>query len=167
MRCGAVRCGVGRGTGLGRTSTRQPFYALTGSPSRCLLAFFAGGARAGRLRGSGCGQRRAGGPPSGGRAGQLHCEAPDPAEVGAGALKTHFRTGWGGKHNLGSAPVVPRPPANRALLPVVVLPGPQAEMAPALPAPAPAPCSAPIVASQLLLVDEVLRAGMNMRRGAA
>lgn len=27
--------------------------------------------------------------------------------------------------------------------------------------------SAPIVASQLLLVDEVLRAGMNMRRGAA
>lgn len=25
-------------------------------------------------------------------------------------------------------------------------------------------CSAPIVASQLLLVDEVLRAGMNMRR---
>jgi len=25
------------------------------------------------------------------------------------------------------------------------------------------PCSAPIVASQLLLVDEVLRAGMNMQ----
>ena len=31
----------------------------------------------------------------------------------------------------------------------------------------PSMCSAPIVASQLLLVDEVLRAGMNMRRGAA
>lgn len=28
----------------------------------------------------------------------------------------------------------------------------------------PCPCSAPVVASQLLLVDEVLRAGMNMRR---
>lgn len=40
----------------------------------------------------------------------------------------------------------------------------KADDGPRLALPPRLPCSAPIVASQLLLVDEVLRAGMNMRR---
>ena len=39
------------------------------------------------------------------------------------------------------------------------------ELTAAVPAPPLRRCSAPVIASQLLLVDEVLRAGMNMRRG--